>query len=444
MRGASRELNGPDSQAEVVESHRTQPWRRSPLSLPVITLLVFLNLFNPFSPFLTVAANLLAFLWVFVKNRGHSAVTAPMVIALAAAIVCWLFLVVIMRGDGDPQVVLKYIRTTTAVFLLAALFGSAEVRANHLVIAMNLAFVFHFVLISTQLIWPEFTLITAPIFGFERETSILEEYSLRKLGASSSYDTASLFSIAGLLFFCIQFLRKSSLILFLAILAAFLLSLLSSRTGMAFAVLVIIGFFMRLAIVSTTTWRLVSLFVLVIVGAAAYTILGPLFLYSFGLSETQSNDLGLIYAVTDYGSTGTLEALTGDHLSPMNRPLSDLLLGFAVDPNSVGQHSDIGYVKFVYHFGFVGLSLVALLHLYMFFVLARGARRHDHPQSIQTLVWFLLVFLTILVLFNYKSLEIYSRGTGDFVLLLFLYLFGKLRQRASPAQNSSRQHQEAV
>ena len=427
-----------------MECHERQLWRRSTLSLPAITLLVFVNLFNPLSPLLTVAANSCAFLWVFIKNRGHCAVTAPTVMALAAAILCWLFVVVIIRGDGDPQVILKYIRTTTAIFLLAALFGSADVRANHLVIAMNVAFSFHFGLVLAQLIWPEFTLTTAPIFGFERETTILEEYALRKLGASSSYDTASLFSIAGLLLFCIQFLRKKSLMLVLAIATAFLLSLLSSRTGMAFAILVAVGFFCRLAIVSTTSWRLVSLSVLAMVGAVSYTILGPLFLYSVGLTETQSNDLSLIYAVSDYGSTGTLEALTGDHLTPLNRPLTDLLLGFAVNPNSIGQYSDIGYVKFIYHFGFVGLSMVALLHAYIFFCLARVARRHEFEESVQILVWFSIIFMIILGFFNYKSLELYSRGTGDFMLLLFLYLNGELRYRARPSHFSICQPREAV
>ena len=59
-------------------------------------------------------------------------------------------------------------------------------------------------MVGLQTIYPNIVFITAPLFGFARESSILDEYMLRKLGASSSYDTASYFSIAALVFFYFQ------------------------------------------------------------------------------------------------------------------------------------------------------------------------------------------------------------------------------------------------
>jgi hypothetical protein len=136
----------------------------------------------------------------------------------------------------------------------------------------------------------------------------------------------------------------------------------------------------------------------------------------------QSDDLTVVFAAADYGTTGTLDALTHDHLEPLHRPLQELILGYGVDPNTIGKTTDIGYVKFIYHLGVVGAFIIISLHICMLanvYVIAKYSKPH---ADIKLLANFLYIFMLIALVFNYKSLELYSRGTGDFIFLLFLYL----------------------
>lgn len=402
----------------------TRAWRYRPASLhpTLLALIVFQNLYNAFSPYLTLVLNLGMLVGLMLRNRVSVSPAATPIIAAALAILGWLFVAVTVSSDADPQVLLKYVRSAAAIVLFALIFGSCTTPERLVVKAINFAFSFHILLIAIQVVWPDTTSFTAVFFGFAREESVLKDFAMRKLGASSSYDTASLFSIAGLLFFAMQFVQTKKLKYLLAVVAAFAAALMSSRLGMAIALIVVIFFCLRLIWTASLGGKVISLISGGVIVAAAYITLVPLLFHSLGISELQPDDAVIFFSATDYGTSGTLEALTQHHLEPLNQPFLELVLGYAVDPNTIGRFTDIGYVKFIYHVGIVGTVLILVLHFYILVVAHSIANRSELFSDRRLLANFLLFFIVITAVFNYKSLELYSRGTGDFIFLLFFCL----------------------
>ena len=416
----------------------------APIHGALLYILVFQNLFNAFSPYLTLAINIIAVISLLIQHRLRYVAPVPVVIAGVYVVLAWMLLVTIYRGgDAETQIFLKYFRVTVTVSLFALIFGNCPIPALSLVKAINFALGFHVLLVMLQIAFPDLTNTTAPVFGFEREITILEEYSLRKLGASSSYDTAALLSVAALLFFHLQFAQgKGSLYLLMAA-VAFVAALMSSRTGMALSVLIVSVLSLRAILRAPLIWKLVASLCIAGLMVSAYFLIYPLLLHTLGISELQPDEASLVFAAADYGSTGTLDALTEDHLKPLDQPLSDLLIGFAVDPNTIARYTDIGYVKLIYHVGIVGTLVILFVHLYMLVGTRRFMRASEHDCDRQMIARFLFVFIAIGLAFNYKSLELHSRGTGDFIYMLFLFLASRrgLRDRlGNPSHTRAPSH----
>ncbi|MGB6055994.1 MAG: hypothetical protein WBG17_12235 [Burkholderiaceae bacterium] len=401
----------------------TVPLRSAvPVYGALLSVLVFQNIFNTFSPYLTLAINIAVATTLLIRHQLRFTPPAPIVVVSVYAVLAWMLLVTVFRGDAESQIVLKYFRTTLAVSLFALIFGSCRIPASSVVKAINFALGFHILLVMLQLALPDLTMITAPVFGFEREMTIFETYTLRKLGASSSYDTASLLSIAALLFFYFQFKQGKGSMYFLMAAVAFVATLMSSRTGMALSFLVAIALFLQAILKARLIWKLVIVFGFAGFLVAMYITLFPLLLQTLGLTELQSDDASFVFAATDYGTTGTLVALTEDHLKPLDQPLSGLIIGFGVDPNTIGLETDIGYVKLIYHVGIVGTLVILFTHLYMLIAtyMFAGASVRDSDRAL--IARFLFALIAISLAFNYKSLELHSRGIGDFIYMLFLFL----------------------
>lgn len=390
--------------------------------LVFVCIFVFLNLFNPISPYLTFAVNTSLAFALLVRSRFRLSIQDPIVLACAYFALGWLLLVTVFRGGGDEQVVLKYLRVALTVSLFVVIFGSGRISSGQIVKAINLALAFHVALILLQVPFPDLTYKTAPIFGFDREIEILDQYTMRKLGASSSYDTASLFSLAALLFFYLQFERSRRMAHLMMAGAAFVATLMSSRVGIAFSIVIMLVIFIREFMKASFLWKSIAAFAMVGFVVFTYISIYPLVLHSLGYAELHSYDSGLLFAATDYGTTGTMDALMDDHLLPLQQPFEDLLIGFAIDPNTIDRFTDIGYVKLIYHIGIVGTLAVLIAHIYILVAARRMSHGSRCNEDAVLVAHFLYAFVAIALIFNYKSLELHSRGVGDFVYLLFFFL----------------------
>jgi hypothetical protein len=388
----------------------------------LLVLLVFVNLLNPVSPFLTLAINLMAAGYFVLKKKLIVRGFEPVIPFVALLVVMWLLFIVAVRGEGEPQVVFKYLRITAAILLFSLIAVSAGKCAASITLGLNITLGFHIAIVFLQIALPDITYITAPIFGFEREPSILEQYTLRKLGASSSYDTASLFSIAALLLYYLQFRQGCGKKFFYLAALAFLATLFSSRAGIAISLGIVLWIATVTLLRASPARKAAALLFLAILVFVAYQLFLPLVLHSLGIAELDSSEVTLVFSAADYGTTGTLEALTQSHLEPLKIPIVDIFLGFSIDPNSIQRYTDIGYVKFIYHVGVPGTVLILLAHIYMLFSSIQVSRGRHTDNSVKVLAQLLALLIAIGLVFNYKSLEIYSRGYGDLLFMLFFFV----------------------
>lgn len=404
----------------------------------LVTILIFQNLFNAGSPYITFGLNACTAIALVLGNRGR--VIAPNGIILSAlfVLITWLLIISLYRGDMEIEVILKYTRNAINITLFAVIIGVTNISAKLLLSALSVSLGFHVLLVIAQLIFPNLSFITAPIFGFEREITILEQYTLRKLGASSGYDTASLLSLASIIFFYLQYTTKSSAIFLLMIALSFLASLLSSRTGIVFSVIIISGIFLQGMIRAKGLYKLLLISLSLGFALMAYIALLPIASHSLGFSPTSQSGISELISLSDYGTTGTLDALTNEHLQPLDQPLRDLAIGYAVDPNSINRFTDIGYVKLIYHVGIVGTAFLILIHLYMLAQLRRYSRSKFLSKDEHLLTSMGSIIILLLFAFNYKSLCLYSRGIGDLIFFIFIYV--SIKHRTNFSQHGHYKH----
>jgi hypothetical protein len=404
--------------------------KSSSIPAPVVYFFVFQNILTPVSPYITISLNvLLAGLFIF---RANLVLLIPdrFTVFFVIGVFIWFLLVATFRGGFEDQVFLKYLRTTLAVITAGVFLGAARIEAGTFLGAVSFTLGFHVFLLLLQVPTDDVVKITAPIFGFERELWILDDYRLRKLGATSSYDTASFLSVSSAVLCYLRYQSERKILQLALLVLSLGAGLLSSRLGMVMTAALIIFICVRAILKEKALTKLataVSLLVFIVFG---YSSIYPLVLHSLGLADLGSDQGSLIYAATDYGTTGTLEALTVDHLAPLKVAPMDLVIGFAVDPNSIGLPSDIGYVKFIYHVGIVGTFLILLVHWRMLGRTVSALRRRGWTPAARVLAYFLIWLVVAGVVFNYKALQIYSRGIGDFTILLFLFLCTWQRRRA--------------
>lgn len=389
----------------------------------LLYLFMFQNLLNAGSPYFTIIINaMLAIFALAMSKYKFSRLDNHVVLYFSMIITVWILVVILYRGGVyEQQILLKYVRSFITILLIYLFIASVNISSEVVVNSLSIVFGIHVYMVLLQVPFPDLMKLTGPIFGFERELSILEQYTLRKLGASSSFDTASFWSASGVIFFYLRYNSSSRKFFLINFGAAILAGMLSSRTGMIMTMALVLCVCIHKIIIADPVKKLLFGTVLAGVFAFLFFSLYPLLLHSLGVQGLRSDEVALLFSVTDYGTTGSFQALTEDHLMPLMLPLKDLLIGYALDPNSIGRFSDIGYVKFIYHVGIIGAALIVLIHLWMMRVTAFYIFRRSLDCADRDLGIFLLWLIGAGLLFNYKSLEIYSRGTGDMIFIVFLF-----------------------
>jgi hypothetical protein len=388
----------------------------------LVYIFVFQNVLNPGSPYLTLAINTGLAFFALLLSHFRFRSNDRQLFLISIILLAWLLLVAVYRGDAETQTILKYVRTALTIGLVTIFIGATRIESSSLLNAISLTLGFHVVLVMLQIPFEGLVQITAPFFGFDRELTILGQYNLRKLGASSSYDTASFFSVCSAVLFYLRYHSSRKFIFLLLLGVSLAAGMMSSRAGMAMSAAVLMYLYIKGIYVARPTIKLVLGFGLLGFLGFFYLFIYPLALHTLGIRELSADEASFLFAAADYGTTGTLEALSDDHLAPLSVAPWDLIIGFALDPNSIGKSSDIGYVKFIYHVGIVGTTAILLLHARILSVTLRDLQSPNLDTSLRIIALFLIWLVGAGLFFNYKSLELYSRGTGDLIFILFMYL----------------------
>jgi hypothetical protein len=355
------------------------------------------------------------------KRNDNSLLINEFIILISIFILFWLFFIIIVRSDYSSFIIGKYIRSGLSAFIISLIVCNYKFKIEDLIKSVKVILLIHVLCIAIQSLFPILDYPMAKIFGFERESDIISSFSIRKLGCSSSYDTSGYLCVASIIFFLILYTYNNIKIDFLFSFISLIASFRTSRTGMILGILIFFIYLLFLFIKSKGTMRIYALI--------SISFLLTLFFYFVLPIIIGSTDLLINFIDTDSDfnysndySSGSLSGLTSSHLDPLSLSFIDLLLGFGIDPNQIGKVTDIGYVKIIYHIGIIGLIVILTLYGYLILKLNKIRKNYKNNFNYQILTRFLIYFIFLLLLINYKSLEIFSRGSHDFLIIIFLIL----------------------
>lgn len=389
----------------------------------ILFVFIFINLYNPYSVYLTFALNIAFILFTSVQANSEIRFNNTILI-LTFFILLWALFMMTIHSSFNIYVWGKYFRALISTISIMVVCSQMRVSLTKLIEILSYVLLSHIVAIIIQIIFPSVRIPMAIFFGFERETTIITSLLTRKLGLSSSYDTASLFSVSTMIFFLLLYsARKKRIYIFFSLLS-FFASLQSSRVGMLIAITFLLLYFIGLSFNTDGKQRFLYVLLLLFSTAVLFIVILPIISSTSNLFFYESNYNFSFISESDY-TTGTAKALLfgGSHWDPLFFEFFDLIFGFGKDPtSSFGGRTDIGYVKIIYHVGIIGLIIVCLIYFYIFNK-ARKIRKNSIKNSDEYIMaTFILIFIIVLLFFNFKSLEMYSRGNHDLLLIVFAFL----------------------
>ncbi|KZN29559.1 hypothetical protein [Pseudoalteromonas luteoviolacea] len=391
-----------------------------------ITLLfVFFNYYNPFSVVLTLAVNtglLVIFLFFNYRKRGISVGQEGFVIYISAFVLFWTLAIMFLRMGTDLYVLGKYTRVFIATLYIFMLCALINITPHTLRRVLSVIFFLHLLAVIAQTVFPSINIAMANVFGMSNSSEFFLEYKNRKMGLSSSFDTASLISVAAMVFYFINYqVFRNKYYLLLIVLACFCWTM-SSRTGMVLGALFFV-YFAASTFNTSKGWE--KMLAIVLAGAvlyAGYQVLLPIFAHTFELNIATA---GESQVTVEYGTRGTLDTLLGDHLAVLfNINFIEAVLGLGLDPDG----TDIGYVKLIFHVGIIGTIAILLLY-FRSLINAYNISKRTEDTDVYILSRFLGIYILLLFIMNYKSLEIYSRGAHEMLLIVAFALFRSERIR---------------
>lgn len=375
--------------------------------------IIFINYYNPVSVYLTIIFNLSISFFMFVFLKKFHVESSHFIVVIPALIFSYVGFLGLYLGNVDLYIVGKYFRIFLSFILIYYIFKSKKWSLYYFYNCIALVLFFHVFFIYVQVVFPSISIPMASIFGMSSADNFFSEYSSRKMGLSSSFDTASFISILSFIFFTLSFKYIGQTRYLVLAFFSFGASFMSSRLGMVLAVLVFLLLFVPAFLKSgSKVMLLLGVAIMSAVFYLSFDVIVSVVLHSIG-SETAN----AAPVLNEYGTTGTVNALFGSHLLKLFELEGlEYIFGKAIDPDG----TDIGYVKLIYHIGLIGTSLIFL----MYFIAFINVRNMKFPTCRKSMVLqnFFLFFIVITFLINYKSLELYSRGSAELFVLLYVFL----------------------
>lgn len=377
-------------------------------------VLIVVNLYYPISPILVMGINML-FLLFYNTNK----ISKDDLFLLAVSLLLLMIVGVAASNTSfviENDVVFKYVRNMAAAILLIPISRKIMVDPKGFVWVLAMALMLHPIAIILQLIYPPLGAIMAPYLNFHRDVDVINQMMVRKMGMTGGYDTAALVLIMfETLFFYFFYYKRKIIYLIVSVLSVGL-TLVVSRLGMMMGIL-LLGCFTLLMLKSRGRIRAIGIALLCLFMMIVIYVMLPILANTNVLSLDVGNSSDkLMFFMQDYSlANGTLEGLTHKHLYVIDELNAfEKIFGAATSPNS-----DIGYVQMIFHVGIIGVLLIMLMHLFFLYRLFK--LKFDSP-SLNVLKHFMIIYVLVLFVFNYKLLIMQSRGFYDFMIIGIVYL----------------------
>lgn len=375
----------------------------------VLFILFFVNIYNPFSVFLTVGFNLLVLLLYRIKSINKKEVIN--LIILTFIIVIWQVLVFIINVNFSAFLLGKYFRIILSTILLGLIISNFSFSAKKVIDIISIILFLHLLAIALQILFPSIVHPMADVFNFDRDTELLDRLTIRNLGLAGSFDYAALLSVFGIHVFYLQYKNTRKIIFFILFLLAFLSCFRISRMAMIFGFLVFIShsfiLLKKLSLIKKIliTPILVGIFIIV------FNFAFPILTGSLSFLQKTSLNKGFVIDRAEYSTSD--KTLLNKHLF-FPESAYKILIGEAEKISG----TDIGYIKTIFSIGVIGLLLIIMQYLYMIRRI-RVIKKNETSTELKQLCNYFTFYTLMLFIVNLKALLLYSRGSHEFVLLMF-------------------------
>lgn len=400
---------------------------------------LFINIFNPISIYLTLGFDVILYFILLNSKSISNKKIGEIVIIVSLFITLWSVLVILINFSLDLYVLVKY----TKIFIITILFHHIMQRQKFppekFIKILSFVLFSHVLSVGLQIIFPSLIIPMAKFFDFGR-MEVLTDRTFRLLGFCGSYDTASFISILSMVLFLLKFKFNGGWINLILATVSYLSTIRISRMGMLIGGIVFIIFIFYLLFNSKFQHKIYTfiLLILAIIIISNYAL--PILVSTSGLfDDHSSSDISSLNIGNEYGSGTANSLINGSNLDILKLPLLNLIIGFGTDSSDIqlGHYStDIGYFEIISHIGIIGLLLVLFIYFYIFRTIYRY-KTNFVSKELLIIRNFILIFIIIACVMNYKLLIVYGRGSHDLLLILFYYyIFQFSRYERFKIQNS--------
>ena len=377
-------------------------------SINKITLFIIfgINIFNPFNSIIAPIVNLFI-LFLITTRKGELLAFSNFqkyLIKYSSLLLLLSVLISLANLTFDPYVLGKFLRSLINTILLCLIINNLNFKKNNYINSLVLVFFLNTLAVIIQYYFPQTKLNFALFSDFNKNLD-----QLRSFGLFSSYDATGLLTCISMLSVWCLYRYSKKIIYLLLFITFFLSSIYISRITMlvaSFIFLCCVFDYLR----KNNFFSIKIIFLL--------TILIYLGNYVFNQIYT------IIFKsiVGDSLVNKTYSSSSGDILMNEMVYFPDSLFNLFMGTGVSADGSDIGYVKIIFMIGIFGLFLIVKYYYQTHKKLMRIIKQKfsSHDLQFRSLKFFLVGFIVINFIFNFKLLLIYSRGFHELYLLLIL------------------------
>lgn len=373
----------------------------------LLSILFGINVFQPFNIFVAPSLNLLFLIFGIASLRGKLSKLTYLQkysIIFSILILSFTLLVSLFNLTFDEYVIGRFLRLLVNTILLCLFINNLNFKKKSFFNSIVLVLSFNTLLVIFQYYFPQIKLNFLLVTGFNRSLDMS-----RSFGMFASYDATGLLTCIFILFSWYLYCNSKKKIYLFLFITSFSTSIFISRFTMIVSVFVflycILYYLKRNNLIS---FKIIFLFsFLFYIG---YYVLGEIY---FIISKSINGD-----SVVNKSYSSSSGNIIVNEMIFFPDTLPELLLGTGLS----SQSSDIGFIKLIFMIGIIGLFLVIYYYYKTYKKLIKTIKPkfNFNYHEYRNLKFFLVGFIIINFIFNFKLLLIYSKGFYELYLLLIL------------------------
>ena len=387
----------------------------------IIFILVFISIFGPKVGLIDIAVLGYCFIG-FILLSTIKSIKYPkeyvVLCMLTVILLLYSIIVALFTDSNDLYFVLRNFRAFIAIGILGLIFYNIRMPIVELVNITIIVLLIHSLSILIEMTFPVLKIYLSPIVGYDKEI-----LPLRAFGLIGGYDGSGYLCVIGAILSLVMF-HYTGFFKYIAFSFIFFISVFFvSRMNMVFMFIVII--------ISIRVWltrrkvNLITKFIIIsfsIVGGYLFiNLIYPILYYTIPLINQYFIGTSIKtqnYSIS-YGSGSQV------YLLDTMWKIPESIAGFIFGTGLLPEGSDIGYVKVLFMTGIIGILISIFYYGYIIRALKRKLiiidkyRLNTYDSYINNIAKGFIVIISLLFLYNFKNLFLFSRTFHELIIILF-------------------------